>query len=429
MILTDKLQSFQKLQHGPFQYPDYDRFCLTNVSATILSIFGVEKEHDPLQELWSSTIEPGKYRNVILFFLDGFGFTQWQRYASQFDFLRRFSDMGTVAPITSVFPSSTAPAITSFHSGQSPMEHGLIEWWTYMREIDQIMTTLPFNPMGSEVRELYRQQGVDPKILFHGSTLSTKLRKAGVTPYSFLSSEYVKSAYNTVASPDMTFVSYEDLHGFVGSLRETLRRSNGKNFYYAYWSGIDNAAHAFGPHSSEYTNALEQFSDELQKEFFEKIDSRVADETLVLVTADHGQMAIDPETNIYLNTVPGFVDSLAVSPAGKRIEPWGMNRDMFIQFQEERIDAMIAVLQNTLKDIAHVVRSRDMAAKGLFGKGIEHPEFRSRIGNVMILPYDGKGVWYEHFPGKKSVHRGVHGGLTQDEMLIPFAFAPLSALL
>jgi hypothetical protein len=66
---------------------------------------------------------------------------------------------------------------------------------------------------------------------------------------------------------------------------------------------------------------------------------------------------------------------------------------------------------------------------GLFGKGKPKKEFYERVGNLLILPYKNHTIWYEHIKGKKFDLLGHHGGLSEDEMLVPFAIAKLSNLL
>jgi hypothetical protein len=75
-----------------------------------------------------------------------------------------------------------------------------------------------------------------------------------------------------------------------------------------------------------------------------------------------------------------------------------------------------------------VIETKEAVRQGLFGVGWEHPQFKSRAGNLLILPYYNQTIWYEHFEGKKYDKNGMHGGLTPEEMLVPLAVARLSAL-
>ena len=124
-----------------------------------------------------------------------------------------------------------------------------------------------------------------------------------------------------------------------------------------------------------------------------------------------------------------MVESLAKSPAGKAIHPWGNTRDVFLKVRDGAVDRVISFLSEKLKGKARVVRSQEEADRGLFGMGAEHPQFRKRIGNLLILPYEEYTVWYQHPGREKSKHRGMHGGLSREEMLTVLACANLSDLL
>jgi hypothetical protein len=55
-------------------------------------------------------------------------------------------------------------------------------------------------------------------------------------------------------------------------------------------------------------------------------------------------------------------------------------------------------------------------------------EFFERAGNLLILPYGNETIWFENSEGKKVSFLGQHGGLNEQEMLVPFSIAKLSNL-
>ena len=83
-------------------------------------------------------VTPVNSKKVVLFLIDGFGYKQWLNYADKYEFLKRFTKKGVVTPITTVFPSTTAAALTTINSGLTPQEHGLPEWWVYFDEIGKM---------------------------------------------------------------------------------------------------------------------------------------------------------------------------------------------------------------------------------------------------------------------------------------------------
>jgi hypothetical protein len=55
-------------------------------------------------------------------------------------------------------------------------------------------------------------------------------------------------------------------------------------------------------------------------------------------------------------------------------------------------------------------------------------QFLDRAGNLLILPYRNETVWFEHFPDIKYNPVGQHGGLNEEEMLVPLAVTKLNNL-
>ena len=79
-------------------------------------------------------------------------------------------------------------------------------------------------------------------------------------------------------------------------------------------------------------------------------------------------------------------------------------------------------------DKAQIIETKEAAKKGLFGLGFAGREVFERTGNLMILPYGNQTVWFEDSDGRKISFLGQHGGLNEQEMLVPFAMAKLSSL-
>lgn len=129
-------------------FPDYDGYCLANVPETLLSLLDDRFEHRlPADVLDGVDTDVSQ---VVVVLLDGLGWDQWRRDVDYAPLLDAFENRGTVAPLTSVYPSETAAAITTFHSGRSPSEHGLLGWFQYVEAYDAILQTLPFTTLDDE---------------------------------------------------------------------------------------------------------------------------------------------------------------------------------------------------------------------------------------------------------------------------------------
>ena len=104
--------------------PDYTGNGFVNLIASVVEARGGAPRHAPLAGL--SVAEIRGAANILLIIVDGLG----DRYIAangQGGALARHRR----APISAVFPSTTASAITTSFTGATPLEHGLTGWFTY----------------------------------------------------------------------------------------------------------------------------------------------------------------------------------------------------------------------------------------------------------------------------------------------------------
>jgi len=98
--------------------------------------------------------------------------------------------------------------------------------------------------------------------------------------------------------------------------------------------------------------------------------------------------------------------------------PAGSARDMFLHIKDDLLDEAQHFLSTRLEGKANVVKVQDLIEDGHFGPTIS-PEFRARVGNLVILPYRGEAVWWFVKDKFEQKFYGHHGGLTPQEMEIP----------
>jgi hypothetical protein len=139
---------------------------------------------------------------------------------------------------------------------------------------------------------------------------------------------------------------------------------------------------------------------------------------LFLMTADHGQVEVDPETTIYLNREPRFagIESfLKTNRRGQLLVPAGSARDMFLYIKEDLLEQAQSFLAPRLDGKADVVQTESLIENGYFGSEVSS-RFRERAGNLVILPYRYESVWWYEKDKFEQRFYGHHGGLTPEEM-------------
>jgi len=376
MIINDHLQDIEsRLGDDHFVRPDYSKYSFAQIPSLVEILLSTKKDDHPFSDMVLSRVN-SKPQNVVLLMIDGFGYNQWLKYGEQLPFLNRVLDKGNLMPLTSLFPSTTAASVNTICSGLTPQEHGLIEWHLYMEELDEIIYTLPFMGIDEKKPDSLLQRNVDSSILFNGNTIYSCLNDHGVKSYALLRDAYSNSAYSSVSQVGAKVIPYLSASDMIVRLRQQLAQANQQSYFYVYFDGIDHMSHEYEPRSEEYLAELNGLTHLLQTELLDKVDKTVAENTVLLITADHGHAVMKPEETIYLNQWPEVTEALAKSSAEKIIYPWGNTRDVFLKAADDKVDWLASFLSEKLEGKAQVLKTQEEADKGLFGIGQEHPQFR-----------------------------------------------------
>lgn len=406
--------------------PRYDADCVSNVPSTILSILGVEDGRTRLPRKALGEVDTSGVENVVLFALDGLGWSEWGRQTGS-GFFGEMNSKGHAVPITTVFPSTTSAALTTLVTGLTPQEHGLIEWFLYLKEAGMVIQTLPFSPVGARGSDTLLSK-VNPRILFHGETIFARLKREGVQSHSYLSRYISRSAYSRLAHAASSVHGNNSLSDLAVMLRRTLESGRQPSFHYVYWSSIDTLEHVYGPEGEESYLEAAGVSYALKAGLLDKLGRDTASKTLLIVTADHGHVYSPMEDAAWLNEHKRLARSLARGPNGKKVLPWGSPRDVYLRVQDDRVDEIYGYLSDELEGTASVVKTEDAVASGLFGRGEPSAAFPERVGNIMVLPKGTKSVWYRYPRVEPPSLVGQHGGMHRDEMTVPLAVARASSV-
>ncbi len=92
------------------------------------------------------------------------------------------------------------------------------------------------------------------------------------------------------------------------------------------------------------------------------------------------------------------------------------------------MDLCLRLLKKELKNKAYVLEMGQAIKNGLFGDANSNKRFLERTGNVVLIALSDYALGYHYTPDFELKLAGRHGGLSGDEMLIPFACARLSEL-
>jgi predicted AlkP superfamily pyrophosphatase or phosphodiesterase len=403
----------ERLRARGFVMPDYDGGGLLNVPATVLDILGAREAGDakPLAGLDPSLREGVK--QVIVVLADGLGWWQLEMFCDRGDtpFLAelraraRRRDAAQLIEATTVFPSTTAAAITTLNTARTPLEHGNIAYFIWLEEFAQVTAMLRWGPAITRRGSYFDDPAVDPLRFVKVPSIHKRLHEHGIPSYVIEPEIFRSEAMTRMHAGEANFVGYVVPSTMGVRLHSALADAPRPSYVYAYWSGIDTVSHLYGPRSEEA--AIEAAI--LDLSLRHALAGRAAGDTLVLLTADHGHATTDPDKML------DVVDDQELR-AFLRNPPAGEPRLVFLH--TDRPQQVRDHIERKWPGLTTLLDRDELIDAGLFGRG-DPTIARRRIGEVVMLLDRDLSASIVKVEGQTLRHRGSHGGMSADEMRIP----------
>ena len=356
-----------------------------------------------------------RWERVVLVVVDGFGWATAERHADH-PFLRRVAAEGELAKLTSQFPSTTAAHMTTLHTGVPVGTSGIYEWFQYEPELDRLVAPLLFSYAGDDERETLHGSRLDPAVFLPWETVYERLAAAGVASRAV---QHQAISDTTFSRAMLRGAAVRPFSAGDGWVAEAAAARDG--YTVVYVDDVDAVGHEHGPGSDAHAAAATAVLDGLAT-----LAALLAagGETLLLVTADHGQVRVHPATTVFVNErLPELARHLRGGDDGRPLAPAGSARDLFLHVLPGHEDDVDRLLEDLLGETADVRLTAELVEEGVLGE--VGPRLRERVGEVVVLPAPGESVWWRE-PGRFDMRfRGHHGGLSREEMFIPLAALPL----
>ncbi|MHB0857175.1 MAG: alkaline phosphatase family protein [Anaerolineae bacterium] len=409
-----------------FVWPDYGGRSLANVAGTVGTLLGVPLPGiaEPLTpDYWHRLA--GGVRRVVCVLLDALGYLQLREllHDEPDGVWARLAARGLLLPMTSIVPSTTNAALATVMTGVPPIGHGLLGYELWLREYGVLAEMLSLTPVFGTGVETLPDWGLLPEAFLPVPGLATRLAAAGVRSTALLPNPFTASALSRMCYRGVSqMLGYTDLT----SMGEILRREvSGRVaadrdepwFCFAYWGGVDNAIHGSGRAGGRWQAQARLAGEMLEEQFLHRLSPREREGTLLVVLADHGFVDTPVELAHDTEADSVFRERLLVPYSG---EP----RAAFVHSLDADSDETLRRLQRTLGPDYLVRRSSELIAAGLFGMGTPAPEAHARLGHFTVLARERH---YLDRLGKRYKLRGRHGGLTPEEMLVPWLAIRLEA--
>lgn len=329
-------------------------------------------------------------RSAVVLVIDGLGAANLDARAGHARFLHGAKSRKDVA--ISVFPTTTAAALTSLLTGTAAGVHGIVGYRVRVPDTGIVVNQLT----GWDAGE------IDPA---QWQRARTEFERHPQTPAFIVSKpEYESSGFTHAAFRGADFVGEANLEDRLLRAAEVAHTHPGA-LVYAYAPELDSLGHRSGWESDAWIAQLERV-DAACRAFERALPSDVG----ALVTADHGMVDVPHHSHVLLGVDDALLDGVADVAGEPR---------MLHLYAEPGQEAAVLARWRASEEKRAWVFSRDEAIDaGLFGAVA--PEVAPRIGDVLVAAR-GLIAYYDDRVVDKSAQRmvGQHGSLTSAERIVP----------
>jgi hypothetical protein len=402
--------------------PHYEGFSLVNLPATVAQLLGVSKFGQPPLDAIITDQLGGPYPKVVFLLVDALGYQLFQEMIQpERDLVwGRYFEQAVFSPITSICPSTTASALTTLWTGEGAGGHGIIGYEMWSKSFGMVINNILHAPANfkNDVGGLSRA-GFDPAVFMDKPLLGSHLYEHGVKPTTFIHSSIAHSGLSVMQMRDVriqTFVNEADL---CVSLADHINNRRGvREFIYVYYSDVDTLMHRYDASDLRVMLQFTAFTRLFESGFLKRLLREAAEETLLIVTADHGSIATPAYDRYDLANHPELTSCLVMQPTCEHRLP-------FLYIKPGRVDAVRAYFARTWPNDFTLIEPQVALESGLFGKGPFVDGALERLGDLIAVTKGNAYLWWSPRP---NLMAGRHGGLSAGEMLTPFFALPLRNL-
>jgi hypothetical protein len=368
----------------PFELPDYGGGSLADVLPAVLTSLGGAGE-TPGPDL------PGSDRVVVLL-VDGLGMAALLGHAAETPFLTSMLATPWSRRITTVFPSTTPIALTSFGTGLTPGEHG----------ITGLSVRLP---TGQLVNTLAMPSQTDMRALQPRPTVFERAGASGIAVTRVGPKAFDRQGLTEAALRGGEYASAESPGERVAATAAAVRLSD-RALAYVYYGELDAAGHRQGCTTDAWRAELVHVDS-----LVEQLASWLPPGTTLVVTSDHGMLDVPADHRWDVATTPALDDGVETVS--------GDLRGIQVHTEPGATEQVLVAWRATLGDAFWVVPQDEAVAAGVYGPAVAD-HVRGRLGDLLAVAVrDHVVVDSRLLPPSLLSLVGMHGGLTDAELGVP----------
>jgi predicted AlkP superfamily pyrophosphatase or phosphodiesterase len=332
---------------------------------------------------------------VCVLLVDGLGLLQLRARAESAPFLSSLLEAPGSSYLCAGFPSTTATSLTSLGTGLFVGRHGVVGYTAAV-------------PGENRLVNLLRWDNVDPLAWQPHPTVSERAARAGVPVTAVSSPLFEKSGLTLASLRGTSWAGAESVGDRVATAAAALRQHQ-RALVYVYYSDLDSTGHQRGWTSDAWTYQLAHVD-----RFVEQLASALPPDGVLIITADHGMVDIDAEGRVDFDAEPPLQEAVALIA--------GDPRARYVYARPGAAADVLDAWRERLGAAAEVISREEAAAAGWFGPDVS-ADVLPRIGDVIAVCGPDTAVVATRREPSESRLIGMHGGITEDEVLVPLAVA------
>lgn len=371
---------------------EYNWNNLVNLINSIKSFAWVNISYPELELLKSEELK--KYDNVVLFLIDWLWYN-WLLQYWKWSFL--YSNLKW--QINSVFPSTTTSSITTINTWFSPSEHAIVWRNMFSKEFWSLIQIFPWKHKISKT-------SLWDNILASGlSNIKPFYEESKKDIFIVTNELYKNSKYNDYHNAKTKTLHYNDLPTLFSKTIDSINYNKKQKYIFSYWPDFDTNCHDFWIDSIEAFNHFQDIDNHFEN-FYKSIKDK---NTLVIVTADHGQ--INSEKFINLKEEYKHINDMLLFPLS-----WE-TRCQYCFVKEWFKENFYYAVKNDLFEYCEIFTKKEVLDSKLFWYW-QDEKFLTRIWDFVILPKE----WVEIWDWTDWVHVWIHGWISTRETKIPLIY-------
>ena len=235
-----------------------------------------------------------------------------------------------------------------------------------------------------------------------------KAAAGGLLINAFLPAAIAGSAYTRTVFNGASVIAFTDPDDLIARFRSVSGCNDGQ-LSYVYFGELDLCGHLHGPGSEKWQDTLEDIDQRIRS-----LRDQLAQDALLIVTADHGMTTIDDASTFDFDLMPDLQRGVA--------SICGDVRARHVYLQDPTDADVVKRWREILAGHFEVLTREQALVLGLFGKNVTDAACK-RIGDLLLVARDNAGLIRSVREPFQTSWRGHHGALSDEEQLVPLIIA------